>query len=114
MRIPLISRFEDATDVQTAVPTADDRAIENHVLDPPLTWLSPTNSRHILKTRQLNQNHLLFMLRSLHVNSEMQLSSGRGSFTPALLMESSLETKSTCKSGGYLSKDSEICLVAMV
>lgn len=114
MRFPLVVRLEDATDVQTAVPTADGRAIENHVLDPPLTWLPPTNSHHILKTRQLNQNHLLFLLRSLHANFEIQSSSSRGSFRPELLMQRSLEKKPTCKPAGYVLKDSEICPVAIV
>lgn len=114
IEIQFVFRFEDAIDVQAASPTADGRAIENHVLDHPLTWLSPTNSPHILETRQLNQNLLLSKLRNLHATSEILPSSGRGSFTPGLLIQCSLEKKPTCKPAGYVSKDSEICPVAMV
>ena len=42
--------LEDATYLQIAVPKAGSLAIENHAADPPLTWLSLTNSDHILET----------------------------------------------------------------
>lgn len=42
--------LEDATDLQIAVPKAGSHAID-HAADPPLTWLSLTNSDHILETR---------------------------------------------------------------